>query len=151
MALTDKKRRFADALMSGASQAEAAVNAGYSEKTAKQQGYKLARDPDVLRYIERMEALEDEKQQASAEGRQVNLPDLAQRFDDPADFLRSVMNNEREEMRLRMDAAKTLMPYTHAKLGEVGKKEQKSRAAGEVSKGRFAASAPPRLVVNNNR
>lgn len=145
MALTDKKRRFADALMSGASQAEAAVTAGYSEKTAKQQGYKLARDPDVLRYIERMEALEDEKQQASAEGRQVNLPDLAQRFDDPADFLRSVMNNEREEMRLRMDAAKTLMPYTHAKLGEVGKKEQKREAAKEAGKGRFATGRAPRL------
>lgn len=145
MALTDKKRRFADALMSGASQAEAAVTAGYSEKTAKQQGYKLARDPDVLRYIERMEALEDEKQQASAEGRQVNLPDLAQRFDDPADFLRSVMNNEREEMRLRMDAAKTLMPYTHAKLGEVGKKEQRREAAKEAGKGRFATGRAPRL------
>lgn len=145
MALTDKKRRFADALMSGASQAEAAVTAGYSEKTAKQQGYKLARDPDVLRYIERMEALEDEKQQASAEGRQVNLPDLAQRFDDPADFLRSVMNNEREEMRLRMDAAKTLMPYTHAKLGEVGKKEQMREAAKEAGKGRFATGRAPRL------
>lgn len=145
MALTDKKRRFADALMSGASQAEAAVTAGYSEKTAKQQGYKLARDPDVLRYIERMEALEDEKQQASAEGRQVSLPDLAQRFDDPADFLRSVMNNEREEMRLRMDAAKTLMPYTHAKLGEVGKKEQMREAAKEAGKGRFATGRAPRL------
>lgn len=145
MALTDKKRRFADALMSGASQAEAAVTAGYSEKTAKQQGYKLARDPDVLRYIERMEALEDEKQQASAEGRQVNLPDLAQRFDDPADFLRSVMNSEREEMRLRMDAAKTLMPYTHAKLGEVGKKEQRREAAKEAGKGRFATGRAPRL------
>lgn len=145
MALTDKKRRFADALMSGASQAEAAVTAGYSEKTAKQQGYKLARDPDVLRYIERMEALEDEKQQASAEGRQVNLPDLAQRFDDPADFLRSVMNNEREEMRLRMDAAKALMPYTHAKLGEVGKKEQMREAAKEAGKGRFATGRAPRL------
>src|SRR5690606_8679992 len=146
MALTDRKRRFADALMSGASQAEAAVTAGYSEKTAKQQGYKLARVPDVLRYIERMEALEDEKQQASAEGRQVNLSDLAQRFDDPADFLRSVMNNEREEMRLRMDAAKTLMPYTHGKIGEVGKKEKQREAAQNAAKGRFAPSRPPQRL-----
>lgn len=146
MALTDKKRRFADALMSGASQAEAAVTAGYSEKTAKQQGYKLARDPDVLRYIERMEALESEKAQAREAGRQVNLPDLAQRFDDPADFLRWVMNKPDEDMRLRQDAAKTLMPYTHGKIGEVGKKEKQREAAQNVAKGRFAPSRPPQRL-----
>ena len=43
MALTDKKRRFADALMSGASNRDAAIQAGYSEKTASQAGSKLAK------------------------------------------------------------------------------------------------------------
>ena len=151
MALTDKKRRFADALMSGASQAEAAVTAGYSEKTAKQQGYKLARDPDVRRHIERTEALSGEKASASEDGRQVNLADLTQQFDDPADFLRWVMNKPDEDMRLRQDAAKTLMPYTHGKIGEVGKKDKQADAAKEAARGKFQSATPPKLVVNNRR
>lgn len=147
MALTEKKRRFADALMSGASQAEAAVAAGYSEKTAKQQGYKLARDADVQRHIERTKALAGEKKQAGDEGRQVNLGDLTRQFDDPADFLRWVMNKPDEEMRLRQDSAKALMPYEHARLGEAGKKGQKADAAKQAGQGRFASAPPPLRAV----
>lgn len=145
MALTDKKRRFADALLSGASNREAAITAGYSEKTASQQGSKLARDADVLAHIERKRRVTEAKAEAKADGRKINLDSLARQYDDPAEFLRSVMNDAGEDTRLRMDAAKTLMPYEHAKLGEVGKKEHKKEAAREVSRGRFAASRPPRL------
>lgn len=53
MALTDKKRRFVDALLSGATNREAAIAAGYSEKTASQAGSKLAKDPDVLAEVGR--------------------------------------------------------------------------------------------------
>ncbi|XBG32168.1 terminase small subunit [Pseudomonas sp. 13.2] len=53
MALTDKKRRFVDALLSGASNRESAIAAGYSEKTASQAGSKLAKDPDVLAEVGR--------------------------------------------------------------------------------------------------
>ena len=55
MAMTDKKRAFADSLLSGAakniSNREAAIEAGYSEATASQMGSKLAKDKDVLRYL----------------------------------------------------------------------------------------------------
>ena len=53
MALTDKKRRFVDALLSGATNREAALAAEYSEKTASQAGSKLAKDPDVLAEVGR--------------------------------------------------------------------------------------------------
>lgn len=49
--LTGQKRKFAQALMSGSSQAEAARKAGYSEKTARSQGSRLAKDPDIIAFI----------------------------------------------------------------------------------------------------
>ncbi|MBF8642269.1 MULTISPECIES: terminase small subunit [Pseudomonas] len=149
MALTDKKRRFADALMSGATNREAAIAAGYSEKTASQAGYGLSKDPDVLQHIERKKALADAKQEARAEGKTLSLKSLSSQFDDPKEFLASLMNDLGEETKIRFEAAKALMPYVHGKVAEQGKKDAKAQAAKEASKGRFSASTPPKLVVNN--
>lgn len=143
MALTDKKRRFADALKSGASNRGAAVAAGYSEKTAAQAGSRLAKDPDVLAHIGRKEAVMEAQQQAKAEGKPTSLDAISRAYDDPKDFLRAVMNYAGEDMKLRVDAAKVLMPYEHAKPGELGKKEQKDDAAKAAGKGRFAAAPTP--------
>lgn|SRR5690606_7123688 len=151
MALTDKKRRFADALKSGASNRDAAIAAGYSEKTAAQAGSRLAKDPDVLAHIGRKEAVVEAQQQAKAEGKSTSLDAISRAYDDPKDFLRAVMNYAGEDMKLRVDAAKALMPYEHAKPGEMGKKEQKAEAAKDAGKGRFSQSAPPRLAVDNTR
>ena len=43
----------------------------------------------------------------------------------------------------RSAAAKAMLPYMHGKIGEQGKKESQSQLAKEVSKGRYAAGAPP--------
>lgn len=133
MALTDKKRRFADALMSGASQSEAAITAGYSERTAKQQGYRLARDPDVLAHIERRGAVSEAREQAKADGKAFNVASLAKMYSDPKDFLTAVMNDGGEDAKLRVDAAKALMPYIHAKPGEKGKKTERQERAEKVA------------------
>lgn len=66
---------------------------------------------------------------------------------DPKDFLRKAMNNPRLDPKLRVDAAKKLIDFEHAKLGEVGKKEQKQEAAKTAGGGKFATSAPPRLAA----
>lgn len=50
------------------------------------------------------------------------------------------------DARMRMDAAKALMPFTYAKLGEGGKKEERDRAAKQVAS-RFASAAAPKLVA----
>lgn len=44
------------------------------------------------------------------------------------------MNDEEWEPKLRIDAAKALMPYTHARIGEAGKKETALDAAIEQSR-----------------
>ncbi|AZL74536.1 terminase small subunit [Pseudomonas oryziphila] len=152
MALTDKKRRFVDALLSGATNREAAIAAGYSEKTASQAGSKLAKDPDVLTEVGRRLK---QKQETSVEvkpGRKVKGDDPAQdeqgdvvltHTDDPRAFLTELMNADGADMRMRLEAAKTLMPYSHGKVADQGKKEQKADAAKEAGKGKYSQGKPP--------
>lgn len=152
MALTDKKRRFVDALLSGASNREAAIAAGYSEKTASQAGSKLAKDEDVLTEIGRRLK---QKQSTSAEvkpGRKVKGEPVEEEVgadvelthtDDPRVFLTELMNADGADMRMRLEAAKTLMPYSHGKVADQGKKDQKAEAAKEAGKGKYSQGKPP--------
>lgn len=151
MAMTDKKRRFAAALKSGASNRNAAMAAGYSEKTASQAGARLAKDADVLAEIARKDFVNQAKERASAQGKIINLPDLSKMYSDPQDFLKAVMNDAGEDLKFRVDAAKALMPFIHQKKGEGGKKDAAGDAAKKAASGKFGASAPPKLVVNNRR
>lgn len=57
MALTSKKRAFIVAVREGASNKDAAIAAGCSEKTASAAGSRLAKDPDVIRELHKLNAL----------------------------------------------------------------------------------------------
>lgn len=155
MALTGKKLAFGKALWAGKSNKEAAVIAGYSEKTASASGSRLAKDEDVKAYLVEMRRRADARAPKAASARPAkaaapgpDLPDddLLESDDDPREFLRKAMKNGALEPRQRIDAAKALLPYEHPKLGEGGKKEQKLDAAKAVAKGRFGARAAPKLV-----
>ena len=65
---------------------------------------------------------------------------------DPKVFLLALMNDLEADVKLRAEAAKTLMPFMHGKIGEGGKKDEKQDAAKRAGAGKFGASAPPRLV-----
>jgi phage terminase small subunit len=65
---------------------------------------------------------------------------------DPLAFLLSVMGNPAIDLRLRLDAAKTLMPFQHPKAGE-GVKDQAKAAAKKAASGRFSSASPPLRVV----
>ena len=53
MALTGKKRLFAEALLAGKSNKMAALAAGYSAASASAAGSRLAKDKDVLGHLQR--------------------------------------------------------------------------------------------------
>lgn len=166
--LTAQKRKFAVALMSGMSQKDAAIKAGYSEKSARSKGSQLAKDPEVIAFIERKkkEVIETDdvpvyrqnvytpavnspvKEKAPATP--PVAPPVSGSFDDPLKFLMAVMNDATEEIDVRKDAAKAMLPYIHPKKGETGKKDARN-AAAKVAAGasKFGAMAPPKLVVNN--
>lgn len=146
MAFTDKKRKFVAALQSGLSGAKAAIAAGYSEKGAPQAASRLMKDGDVQAALKRKEVVEQAKAEAKAAGKEINLPDLGKMFSDPKEFLKALMNDSSEDMKLRLDAAKALMPFTHERKGESSKKSGKADQFDEVMKsGRFAVPAPPRF------
>lgn len=138
MALTGKKRAFADAVLAGLSNKDAAIHAGFSEKTASAAGSRNVKDPDVKAY------LEQRRQVAPATGQKaapapplddvaIEIPPTA----DPVEFLTNVMNEPAADLRLRIDAAKAMLPFKHKKLGEGGKKDEKNDAAKKAAGGRF--------------
>jgi len=60
---------------------------------------------------------------------------------DPREFLLAVMNCDKAELRVRLAAASALMPYEHAKRGEIGQR----RAAMELAKEVTARFVPRRV------
>lgn len=124
MAMTQKKRLFAEALDKGLSNTEAAKYAGYEESTAAQAGSRLAKDDDIIRYRE------DAKK--SVERVVLNTQDV-----DPMDVLLQLCNDP--DPKIALDAAKSLMPYRYARIAPAGKKEGEKQSAIEATKtGRFA-------------
>lgn len=145
MALTGKKRAFADAVLAGFSNREAAIRAGFSEKTASAAGSRNVKDPDVKAYLdERRKAPPGVGAKASPAvlppPDAIDIPATA----DPVEFLTKVMNEPAADLRLRIDAAKAMLPFKHQKLGEGGKKDQKNEEAKKVAS-RFGAARPPAL------
>ena len=60
--LTIKQKKFADEYIISGNATDAAIKAGYSEKTARSQGQRLLTKADISDYIQkRMEELQDEK------------------------------------------------------------------------------------------
>lgn len=157
MALTGKKRLFAEALLAGKSNKEAALAAGYSAASASAAGSRLAKDKDVLAHLQRKAAAtEKPKQKTAAPASAPTAPlgsfDLSQALAhrDPRAFLLAAMNDVLLEPKLRIDAAKALMPFEFAKKGEGGKKEQQADAAKKVAS-RFTPAAPPKLAAANGK
>lgn len=159
MALTPKKRAFIEAVREGASNRDAAIAAGCPEKTASAAGSRLAKDPDVIAELHKLNALGGGVKSVKAvkaepgEDAPVEQPveaetpgfDLAQALGhrDPKDFLLAVMNDLGTEPKLRVDAAKALMPFVHQRRGEGGKKEQAKEKAAQVAAGRFGTRKGP--------
>mgnify|MGYP002717758506 CR=1 FL=1 len=145
MALSEKMKKFAQAVVDGLSNKEAAISAGYAEKTASQAGSKLRKDPEIIVYIEKLKA-DKEGRSLTSEKPKVK-PIEASSYededpiedqystDDPLDFLINVMKNGGNEMMLRVNAARAALPYVHGKVAEKGKKETKEDAAKKATQG----------------
>ena len=171
MALTVKKKAFAQAKYDGADNKQSAIFAGYSPESASQAGSRLAKDPDVIAYIAKLKAgkkltSKDEKLTSSkpkpssnvqvvkvekiesgpeqAHGQFVGRDEIAIGApEDPLEYLKTVWMNEQEDPKLRLDAAKAAMPYIHGKVADKGKKQTQEEEAHAAAKsgGKFATRA----------
>ncbi|UVM07050.1 terminase small subunit [Pseudomonas laurylsulfatiphila] len=141
MALTEQKRRYAEARLSGQPKKQAAISAGCPEKTASQAASRLEKDPEVLAAMGRAVVVNSAKKPEQPQGEPD--PYIPAATDDPMDFLKGVMKDLVADPKLRIDAAKALLPYVHGKVAEGGKKDQKADAARKAATGRFRTGAPP--------
>jgi phage terminase small subunit len=156
MALTTKQRAFVDAVRGGASNKDAAIAAGYAASSASVAGSRLAKHPNVLAALASSPI--NKNVNAVARSASAKAPGLdvevngeesafdfskAMTFTDPKAFLIATMNDYDADAKLRVDAAKALMPFIHPRKGEGGKKEEKENAAKTASKGKFGAAPPP--------
>lgn len=145
MALTAKKKAFAQAKHDGASNKEAAICAGCSPETASQAGSRMAKDPDVIAHFERLSNVKDVNSDVKNVNNDVKAePKLiitkkdiqtAHNRPNPLKFLEEIWTDPVEDMKLRMDAAKAALPYFHGKVAEKGKKETKADEAKAAAKG----------------
>ena len=64
------------------------------------------------------------------------------------EYLSALVNDAGADEKLRLDAAKRLIEFEEPKPAPMGKKEARAEAAKKVGS-KFAATAPPKLVVAN--
>ena len=141
MALTEKKKSFALAKQKGKDNKEAAILAGCPEKTASAAGARLAKDPDVIAYLERLEkATPEQVVKHEVKPLTINTTiESAKNLADPLAFLESVYSDPVEDMALRVRAAQAALPYVHGKVAEKGKKETKADEAKQATNsGKFS-------------
>ena len=150
--LTPKQLLFIQHKALGYSNAKAMVAAGYSENGAAQAGSLLAKRADVQTAIKKAKRDKNFKTEIAiavrgkADPGEFKMPRKS--YSDPADCLHDLMNHEGLPMVMRKDAAKDLMPYKHARIGEKGKKETAKDDAHKIARGgknKFATQKPPSL------
>ena len=136
MALTAKSKAFAQAIVDGMSNRDAAIYAGYSVKTASQQGTMLAKNPEVAARINDLKQKREKVEQLKAKSD--TLKEIKKhKCTDPMDKLLEFMNSGDPEVEL--EAAKVLMPYIHGKVAPIGKKEGEAKEAKQATtSGKFA-------------
>jgi hypothetical protein len=64
-------------------------------------------------------------------------------------FLQDVALGRIEANATQVRAAVAAVQYTHTKRHDGGKRDEQAERTKKVAGGKFAAAAPPRLVVNN--
>lgn len=145
MALTEQKRRYAAARLSGLSKKAAAIEAGCPEKTASQAASRYEKDHDVQAAMGRAVAAQPDKEKHEPPVDQ--SPHIPAPAAEPLEFMRKMMNDLMADPKLRLDAAKSLASFTVVKPGEAGKKDQQADAAKQAGLGRFASAPPPLRAV----
>lgn len=139
---TEKQQAFIASKAAGATHRDAAIAAGYSMASANVRASELMRRPDIKAAIK-----------AAAKPGSVAITHDAPKkhYADSLQFMVDTMNHPQLPVAMRFEAAKALLPYQHARLGEQGKKESAKERARSVANGRRGKftpkAAPPQLRI----
>jgi phage terminase small subunit len=150
--LNEKQELFFKATLRGEKPEQAAISAGLSPNSAKAAGFRMRKHPAIVAALAAVgigtKAAPSGKPEATADEPDIVTIEIPE-TEDPKVFLTALMNCPKAGVKARLEAAKALLPFEHAKPGEKGQKERKAEAAKEAGKGRFATAGAPKLVVNN--
>lgn len=136
MTLTAKMKAFAQAKMQGKSNKEAAVVAGYSERSALSRGSQLATNPDVVAYLASLNLRGGGGVDHLPLGEAAIQAELKamDNVTSSLEFLQHIYKNPRIDSKIRIEAAKAALPYESGKILEPGVKVARENAAGVVAK-----------------
>ena len=149
--LTEMQELFVTNKAAGVPNREAAIAAGYAQGSADVAAHRLMQKPAIKAAIK-----DATKTTPGVDAKTVNAPTMPRaKYGDPITFLEDVMNHQQLPVAMRADAAKQLLPYKHARMGETGKKQTKKENAQAIARGnsakpakpKFATRAPPSLSV----
>lgn len=156
MALTTKKRRFAESKVGGATNKEAAIAAGYAASSASAAGSRLIKDPDVIECIEKLNAqlaVKSAAAESAGQAEDCQGPEQSESggeyldsipyTEDPLTWLLALMNEPQAKVFDRRNAAQKAVDFIHSKKSDAGKKAAKNEAAKQVAGGKFAAAKAP--------
>lgn len=139
--LTDKQRAFVANKAAGVPNREAAIAAGYAPNSADVAAAKLSGRADIKAAIKAATSGNE------APGDANSMP--REKYTEPMAFLMDVMNHPKLPIGMRADAAKQLLPYHHARIGEMGKKESAIQQAKDVignTRSKFSPLKPPSIM-----
>lgn len=161
--LDPTRQKFVESTLRGNGPKQAAIDAGLSDKTAASAGSRLRKDPKVVAALAAIgfatpgvsapakTPAPQNSQSPEPEPEDGHLDDLPVTTDS-VEFYEAVLSNPRVPLSKRMEAAKNLLPYQHAKIGEKGKKETKADGAKAAAAGgnAYATRKPPSLKAVPN-
>lgn len=137
--LTRKRRRYCRLRAEGVEKTEAAILARYAKNTAAIEACRLELMPEIIEEIARIKSTFNLKNPR-------DILAMADTYADPLKFMEKLMNDDGEDTRLRLDAAKALEVGMSRKLKpkkESVKERQEREAKETASKSRFTPAPPP--------
>lgn len=153
--LNESQELFFKATLRGEKPEQAAISAGLSPKTAKAAGFRMRKHPAIVAALATVgigtKSAPSSKPAATEEGSEPDIVTIEiPETDDSLVFLEALMNCPKAGVKARLEAAKALAPFQHARVGEKGKKESKQDQAGETKGGKFGPRerTKPTLVAS---
>lgn len=140
--LNESQELFFKATLRGEKPEQAAISAGLSPKTAKAAGFRMRKHPAIVAALAAVgigtkpaptgKPVATEKE-SEPDIVTIEIPETP----DSLVFLEALMNCPKAGVKARLEAAKALAPFQHARVGEKGKKESKQDQASETKGGKF--------------
>lgn len=154
--LNQSQELFFKATLRGEKPEQAAISAGLSPKTAKAAGFRMRKHPAIVEALAAVgigtKATPTSKPVSTEEESEPDIVTIEiPETDDSLVFLEALMNCPKAGVKARLEAAKALAPFQHARVGEKGKKESKQDAAADTKGGKFGPRerGKPHLVASN--